>query len=135
MMAEMARWKSINIDYVLAFSQAPIDIDSYLHLPSGFHVYVTITMSQPTIIDKILNSLGICDESKIQDTPANFILTKYEDGNGRNQEFHYRSVIGQIYYISGTTRPYIIFAVHQCANYSMDLEQSYEESVKKLNII
>ena len=106
MMSDMAERESRQIDYVLAFSQAPTDSDVHLNLTAGFHKYEPITMSQPTIIDKILNSLGICDESKIQDTPANFILTKYEDGNGRNQEFHYCSVIGQIYYIYGTTRPY-----------------------------
>ena len=38
MMAEMAGWESRHIDYVLAFSQAPIDTDVYLHLPAGFHV-------------------------------------------------------------------------------------------------
>ena len=42
-------------------------------------------MRQPTIMNKILNSLGICDESKIHDTPANNILTTDEDGNGRKQ--------------------------------------------------
>ena len=33
-------------------------------------------MSQPAVIEKILNSLGICDESKIHDTPEHFILTR-----------------------------------------------------------
>ena len=55
---------------------------------------VTITKSQPAIIDKILNSLGIYDKSKMHDTSANFILTKDEDGYGRKQEWHYCSVIG-----------------------------------------
>ena len=31
-------------------------------------------MRKPVIIDKILKSLGISNESKIHDTPANFIL-------------------------------------------------------------
>ena len=38
MMAEMARWESRQIDYVLPFSQSPIDSDVYPHLPTGFHV-------------------------------------------------------------------------------------------------
>ena len=38
MMAEMAGWESIQIDYVLAFSQALFDSDIYLHLTAGFHV-------------------------------------------------------------------------------------------------
>ena len=36
----------------------------------------TITMIQPAIIDIILNSLGIWDESKMHDPPAHVILTK-----------------------------------------------------------
>ena len=42
-------------------------------------------MSQPAIIYKILNSLGICNEYKMHDTPANVILTKDEDINGMKQ--------------------------------------------------
>ena len=48
----------------------------------------TITTSQPVIIDKILNSLGICYESKMHDKLENVILTKYEDVNGRKQGCH-----------------------------------------------
>lgn len=38
MMVNMSGWESRQIDYVLAFSQAPIDSNDYLHLPAGFHV-------------------------------------------------------------------------------------------------
>ena len=38
MMAEMAGWESIQIDYVLDLSQEPIYGDAYIHLPAGFHV-------------------------------------------------------------------------------------------------
>ena len=38
MMAEMAGWESIQINYVLDFSLSPIDSDVYIHLPEGFHV-------------------------------------------------------------------------------------------------
>ena len=44
-----------------------------------------INISQHEIIDKILNSLGICYESKMHDTPANFILMENEDRNRRKQ--------------------------------------------------
>ena len=35
-------------------------------------------------------------------------------------------------YLAGTARPDILFAVHQCANYSIDTKQSHEESVKRI---
>ena len=71
----------------------------------------------------------------MQDTLANVILTRDEDGNGRKQEWHYRSLIGQMNYLSGTTRPDIIFAVHQCEKYSTDTKKTHKESVKKLGVI
>ena len=36
MMAEISGWESRQIDYVLAFSQAPIDSDVYLHWPENW---------------------------------------------------------------------------------------------------
>ena len=36
MMDEMTGWESIQIDYVLVFSQAPIDSDVYLNLPDNW---------------------------------------------------------------------------------------------------
>ena len=35
-------------------------------------------------------------------------------------------------YLAGTTRPDIIFSVHQCVKYSMYLKQSHEEAVKRI---
>ena len=108
------------------------DVKSYLGMNVKKYPNGTITMIQPAIIDKILNSLGICDESKIHDTPENIILKKDEDGNRRKQEWHYFSLIGKMNYLSGTTRPDIIFAVHQCAKYIIYPKQSHEEAVKRI---
>ena len=82
---------------------------SYLGMNVSKYPNGTITMSQPAIIDKIVNSFGICDESKIHDTPANFILEIDEDVNGRNQEWHYHSVIFPKNCLAGTNRPDVNF--------------------------
>ena len=37
-LTQLAGWCSRQIDYVLAFSQAPIDTDVYCYLPAGFHI-------------------------------------------------------------------------------------------------
>ena len=58
-------------------------VESYLGMNVRKHPNGTITMSQPTIINKILNSQGFCNESKMHDSPENVILTKDEYGNGR----------------------------------------------------
>ena len=41
-------------------------------------------------------------------------------------------MIGKINYLAVTTRPDIVFAVHQCAKYSVDPKQSHEEAVKRI---
>ena len=107
-------------------------VNYYLGMNVSKDPNVTITMSQPAIIDKILNRLGIFDESKVHDVPTNFILTRDKYGNGRNKEWHYRSVIGQMNYHAGKTRPDIIFALHKCAKYIIYTKQSHEESVKSI---
>ena len=61
------------------------DVKSYLGMNVRKDTNGTITMSQPAIINKILNSLGICDKPKIHDIPANVILKKDEDINVRTQ--------------------------------------------------
>ena len=108
------------------------DVKSYLGMNVRKYPNGTITMRKPAIIDKILNRLGVCDESKLYDTPENVILTRDEDGNGRKQEWHYCSVIGQMNYLALTTRPDIIFDVHQCAKYIIDTKQPYEEADKRI---
>ena len=41
-------------------------------------------------------------------------------------------MIGQMNYIFGTTRPDIIFSVHQCEKNSTDPKKSHEEAVKRI---
>ena len=41
-------------------------------------------------------------------------------------------MIGQVNYLSGTTSPDILFAVHQCEKYIIDTKQSHAESVKRI---
>ena len=38
-------------------------------------------------------------------------------------------------YLAGTTRPDILFSVHQCAKYSIDPKLSHEEAVERLDVI
>ena len=48
------------------------------------------------------------------------------------QEWHYCSVVGQMNYLAGTTRPDIIFDVYQCVKYSIYPKQYHKEAVKSI---
>ena len=47
------------------------DVKSYIGMNYRKNPNGTITMSQPAIIEKILNRLGICNETKMHDTLEN----------------------------------------------------------------
>ena len=90
-------------------------------------------MSQPALIKRILKELSLDDENtKMHDTPSNKILTKDPNDPDRTQSWNYRSVVGMLMYLASSTRPDILFSVHQCAKFNTCPKRSHEEAVNKL---
>jgi len=75
----------------------------------------TITLTQPGLIDSILQDLGLlnAESKKVQPkyTPASSILHPDNDGLPREETWHYHSVIGKLNFIATNTHPDISFAV------------------------
>ena len=95
----------------------------------------SISLTQPFLIERILKALGnAVKDANIKRTPAQHkvILSKDEFGPERKQEWNYRSLIGMLNYLAASTRPDILFAVHQCARFSSDPKLSHEQSVKRI---
>ncbi|MDA3833359.1 MAG: reverse transcriptase domain-containing protein [Spirochaetales bacterium] len=90
-----------------------------------------ISMKQPAFIDRIIEQCHLKDQ-RMHDTPADTILNRDSEGQPRKNEFHYRSIIGQLNYLAATTRPEIQFAVHQCARFCEDPKMSHEKAVKRI---
>ena len=84
-------------------------------------------MTQPALIEKICKTVPLTDQRQ-HDTPADKIL--YKGGEPRKMDSHYRSAIGQLNYLTGSTRPEIMMTTHQCARFSTDLRLSHEQAVK-----
>ena len=79
-----------------------------------------ITMSQPGLIDSILNNVNMLNQEKVKmhDTPVTApLLHKHKNGEPRKEDWDYRSIIGKLSYLCRNTRPDIEFAVHQCARF------------------
>jgi len=74
-----------------------------------------ISMTQPGLIDSILQDLHLEASSHTKDTPAMGILHPDRNGHPREDKWNYRSLIGKLTYLAQNTRPDISFAVHQCA--------------------
>ena len=48
------------------------------------------------------------------------------------EEWEYRSVVGMMLYLAGSTRLDIVYAVHQCARLSHNQKRSYEVGIKHI---
>ena len=84
-----------------------------------------VTLTQTGLIDRIIAALD-CDDLPPVDTPADEVLGKDEFGEPRNCTFNYASVIGQLWYLYGHSRPDLGFAVSQAARFSFNPKRSHE---------
>ena len=75
----------------------------------------TIILSQPQLIDSILQDLHLQSGSNHKSTSAitSKLLQKDADGQEMTPEFHYRSVIGKLNFLEKSTHPGISVSVHQ----------------------
>jgi hypothetical protein len=95
----------------------------------------TIHLSQPHLIDQILQDLRLNDDSiKERSTPAasSKLLTRHSESPAFDGSFDYRSVIGKLNYLEKATRSDISFAVHQCARLVSDPKKEHGEAVRWL---
>ena len=95
----------------------------------------TIHLSQPHLIDQILEDLRLKDDTvKIRTTPAasSKLLTRHSESQGFDNSFNYGSVIGKLNYLEKATRSDISYAVHQCARFVSDPKHEHGEAVRWL---
>ena len=92
----------------------------------------TVTLLQTGLIDKVLAATQL-EECNPKYTPADKIpLDKDLDGDPCCEEWDYRSIVGMLLYLAGSTRPDISYAVHQCARFSHQPRASHERGVKHI---
>ena len=95
----------------------------------------TIHLTQPHLIDSILQDLHLADEStKKKETPAptTVRLRQDQDGKAFDHHFHYRSAIGKLNFLEKSTRPDISFAVHQCTRFCENPKAIHGKAVKHI---
>ena len=89
-------------------------------------------MTQLQLIDSILKDLHLQDKMNTQDTLtlSTQILHKDSEGPDINLEVQYHSVIGKLSFLERSPRPDIVYAIHQCAQFSITPKQSHNEAGK-----
>ena len=91
----------------------------------------TIKLSQPHLIDQIIEDVNFQSDTKLKSTPAasTKILDKDEDGELHNATWHFRSIIGKLNFLEKSTRGELGYAVHQCARFCETPKVSHTEAV------
>ena len=94
----------------------------------------SIVLTQPQLIDSIIQDLHLQNGSNPKSTPAltSKVLHKDADGTDMTPEFHYRSVLGKLNFLEKSTRPDISVSVHQCARLTEHPKRSHAEAVKRI---
>ena len=95
-------------------------------------------LSQPFLIDWLLNFLGLCNnefktDANSTSTPvAKGLLHHDLDGKGRKYTWKYRTAVDMLSYLQNTSHPEILMAVHQTAHFSNNPMLSHEKSIMRI---
>jgi Reverse transcriptase (RNA-dependent DNA polymerase) len=98
----------------------------------------TFKLTQPHLIDSILEDLQLLNHgktaSKPADTPATFDNRLHKDIDGKPFDYpwEYRSVIGKLNFLEKSTRADLAYSVHQCARFMAEPRKIHGEAVKRI---
>ena len=93
-----------------------------------------LLLTQPHLIDSILDDLHFQHNTKTKDVPApsEKRLDHDEHLPAHTNDFHYRRVIGKLNFLEKSTRPDIAYSVHQCARFSINPRESHAAAVRQI---
>ena len=110
------------------------EMDTYLGVKITRPTPDTIELTQPHLIQQILDDMGMKSNSKTKDkaAPSSTILRRDLNGVPIAESWDYRSIVGKLNFLEKSTRPEIAYAVHQCARFCSNPKQSHANALKYL---
>ena len=110
------------------------DITDYVGVNVQRHEDGSMELTQPQLIQSILDDLHLNSESKQSSTPSlsTVLLHAALDDDDHDGHFDYRSVIGKLNYLEKSTQGDIAYAVHQCARFMANPKKSHAQAVKRI---
>ena len=91
-----------------------------------------ITFNQTFLIQRAIELAGLSDSNQVDIPAVNPPLSKDLEGARRTSTWEYRSIIGLLNYISGSSRTDIAYATHSAAIFSANRKASHDKGVKKI---
>jgi hypothetical protein len=115
-------------------------IEDYLGVKVEELMDGSIKLSQPHLIDSILEDLGlvnnkeVTNESKGRPTPAlsTQLIGPDREGEAFDYKWSMRSVIGKLNFLEKSSRLDISYATHMCARFVSEPKRSHGEAVKRI---
>ena len=94
-------------------------------------------LAQPFLISRILKAVGLSTDEhtgrNTKDTPVvKLLLIKDPTDSPRQLLWNYRSIVGMLNFLSGSTRPDIAMAVHQVARFCSDPRRMHEKVIMRI---
>ena len=87
----------------------------------------SIVLTQSGLAERIIDTLHLNDDTiDPVDTPCTKYLAIDEDGELAHGDFEYQSIVGQLNYLQGHSRPDITMVVSQCARFVHSPKHSHE---------
>jgi hypothetical protein len=110
------------------------DLEDFLGINIDRKEDGTIHLTQPHLIDNILNDLNFQENTKSKPTPAKSsqLLSRHSNSEPHDESFNYRSLIGKLGYLEKGSRSDIAYIVHQCARFSIDPKMEHTEALRWL---
>ncbi len=130
-----------DVDEIISMLQSSFNLQDegsmsdYLGVKITTNQDKTITLTQPQIINSILQDLNLLKPGTTgRSLPAltSKILHADHDGDAFDDSFHYRSLIRKLNFLEKSTRPEIAYAVHQCARFVEAPTKLHGEAVKHI---
>lgn len=106
-------------------------IDEYLGVKVERRNDQSMKLSQPLLTQQILDAMGFNLRTKDRLTPtlSSQILERDMDSKGKLTSWDYCSILGKLNYLEKSTRPYIAYAVHQCARFAADPKECHVQAM------
>ena len=108
------------------------DIEDFLGVHIDRKPDGTVHLTQPHLIDQILTTLNMQDNTKTKSLPAacSKLLSRHTNSKDFDGAFNYRSIIGKLNYLEKATRPDIAYITHQCARFSTCPKEEHAQAIR-----